>query len=140
MVRKYYSLYEEGENNANYWVKYGYWDQSTTPVVYTSDSDGYYFCVNETKAIAYVGISFDLSDGTATAISISPYDGSKKMDISGVPSAPKIVGYGSSVGSWTTPASSSSPTAAAAGCTASPLPPPPRSCSSSVPRATSMPR
>ena len=99
---KYYSLYEEGENNANYWVKYGYWDQSTTPVVYTSDSDGYYFCVNETKAIAYVGISFDLSDGTATAISISPYDGSKKMDISGVPSAPKIVGYGSSVGSWTT--------------------------------------
>lgn len=91
---KYYSL----GSNSNYWLSYGLYDETTSPKPSTSSSSGYYFCVNETSAIAQVAIAFDGT--TASRISISPYTDTKKMDISGDPQAPAIYGYGSEVGSW----------------------------------------
>lgn len=91
---KYYSL----GSNSNYWLSYGLYDETTSPKPSTSSSSGYYFCVNETSAIAQVAIAFDGT--TASKISISPYTDTKKMDISGDPQAPAIYGYGSEVGSW----------------------------------------
>lgn len=92
--KKYYSL----GSNSNYWLSYGRYDETTSPKPSTSSSSGYYFCVNETSAIAEVAIAFDGT--TASKISISPYTDTKKMDISGDPKAPSIIGYGSEVGSW----------------------------------------
>lgn len=95
--KKYYSL----GSNSNYWLSYGRYDETTSPKPSTSSSSGYYFCVNENSAIAEVAIAFDGT--TATKISISPYTDTKKMDISGDPKAPSIIGYGSEVGSWDNP-------------------------------------
>lgn len=95
--KKYYSL----GSNSNYWLSYGRYDETTSPKPSTSSSSGYYFCVNETSAIAEVAIAFDGT--TASKISISPYTDTKKMDISGNPKAPSIIGYGSEVGSWDNP-------------------------------------
>lgn len=94
---KYYSL----GSNSNYWLSYGRYDETTSPKPSTSSSSGYYFCVNENSAIAEVAIAFDGT--TASKISISPYTDTKKMDISGNPKAPSIIGYGSEVGSWDNP-------------------------------------
>lgn len=95
--KKYYSL----GSNSNYWLSYGRYDETTSPKPSTSSSSGYYFCVNENSAIAEVAIAFDGT--TASKISISPYTDTKKMDISGNPKAPSIIGYGSEVGSWDNP-------------------------------------
>lgn len=94
---KYYSL----GTNSNYWLSYGLYDETTSPKPSTSSSSGYYFCVNETSAIAQVAIAFDGT--TASRISLSAYTDTKKMDISGDPQAPSIIGYGSEVGSWDNP-------------------------------------
>lgn len=92
--KKYYSL----GSDSNYWLSYGLYDETTSPKPSTSSSSGYYFCVNETSAIAQVAIAFDGT--TASRISLSAYTDTKKMDISGNPKAPSIIGYGSEVGSW----------------------------------------
>ena len=91
---KYYSIGQQ----YNYWVNYGLYDSTTSHKPSTSSSSGYYFCVNETSAIAQVAIAFDGT--TASRISLSAYTDTKKMDISGNPQAPSIIGYGSEVGSW----------------------------------------
>lgn len=94
---KYYSIGQQ----YNYWVNYGLYDSTTSHKPSTSSSSGYYFCVNETSAIAQVAIAFDGT--TASRISLSAYTDTKKMDISGNPQAPSIIGYGSEVGSWDNP-------------------------------------
>lgn len=91
---KYYSL----GTDSNYWLQYGRYDATTTPAPSTSASQGNYFCVNENSAIAEVAIAFDGTN--ASKISISPYSNTREMDISGIPNAPSIIGYGSEVGSW----------------------------------------
>ena len=93
---KYYSI---GTNNANYWIDYGFYDQTSAANVYSYSSGEYYFCV-KTAGQAMVGIEFDGTD--ATKISVSPYSSEAGMDISGTPYTPSITGEGSEVGSWET--------------------------------------
>ena len=91
---KYYSL----GSDSNYWLTYGRYDLTTSPKP-TETTDDKYFCLKDHDAtVAEVAIAFD--GITATKISLSPHTAGIGMDISGIPNAPAIIGYGSEVGSW----------------------------------------
>lgn len=91
---KYYSL----GNDNNYWTLHGRYDSTTTPAPTSVASDKYFCLKDHAAVIAQVAIAFEGT--TATKISVDPYVEGPKMDISGTPNAPAIIGYGSEVGSW----------------------------------------
>ncbi len=91
---KYYSL----GNDNNYWTLHGRYDLTTTPAPTSVTSDKYFCLKDHDAAIAQVAIAFEGT--TATKISVDPYVEGPRMDISGNPNAPVIIGYGSEVGSW----------------------------------------
>ena len=91
---KYYSL----GNDNNYWTLHGRYDLTTTPAPTSVTSDKYFCLKDHDAAIAQVAIAFEGT--TATKISVDPYVEGPRMDISGNPNAPAIIGYGSEVGSW----------------------------------------
>lgn len=91
---KYYSLGSE----SNYWLTYGRYDLTTSPKPTETTSDNYFCLKDHDATVAEVAIAFDGT--TATKISLSPHTAGIGMDISGIPNAPAIIGYGSEVGSW----------------------------------------